>query len=118
VLFVLAVVAAILWLRSPLGWILVGVAAAVEIGQTFFWVWWSGKRKRAKVGVEALLGRQAVVVLPCRPEGQVRVDGERWRARCAEGADPGETVTVEAVEGLTLVVAPYGATRPFATNAS
>jgi membrane protein implicated in regulation of membrane protease activity len=103
-LFVLAVLAAILWLEAPLGWILVGVAAVVEIGQTFFWFWWSGKRRRAKVGAEALIGREAVVTLACRPEGQVRIDGELWRALCAEGAGPGERVVVRSLDGLTVIV--------------
>lgn len=105
-LFVLAVVAALLWIDAPWGWVLVGVAAVVEIGQMMFWFWWGGKRKRAKVGVEAFIGREAVVVLPCRPEGQVRLDGELWQARCEAGADPGQTVTVRAIDGLTLDVVP------------
>jgi membrane-bound serine protease (ClpP class) len=105
VLFVLAVVAAILWIDGPWAWVLVGVAAVVEIGESFLWVWWS-RRRRSTVGAEAMIGRQAVVVLPCRPEGQVRIDGELWQARCDQGADPGQNVTVEALEGLTLVVRP------------
>ena len=42
----------------------------------------------------------------CRPYGQVRLDGELWRALCADGADPDDHVVIEAVEGLTLVVVP------------
>jgi membrane protein implicated in regulation of membrane protease activity len=102
-LLVLAFVAALLWLPSPLDWILVGVAAIVEIGETAFWFRWS-RRRRAKVGVETLVGRQATVVLPCLPDGQVRLDGELWQARCEEGARTGEAVVVERVDGLTLRV--------------
>jgi membrane protein implicated in regulation of membrane protease activity len=40
----------------------------------------------------------------CAPDGQVRIDGEIWAARCAEGCGAGEAVTVTGVEGLTLVV--------------
>ena len=105
-LFVLAVVAALLWIDAPWGWVLVGVAAVIEIGQMMFWFWWGGKRKRAKVGVEAFIGRDAVVVLPCRPEGQVRLDGELWQARCEGGADAGTRVVVTGIEGLTLTVEP------------
>jgi membrane protein implicated in regulation of membrane protease activity len=32
--------------------------------------------------------------------------GELWEARCAEGADVGERVRIEALDGLTLVVTP------------
>ena len=42
----------------------------------------------------------------CRPEGQVRIAGEIWRARCAAGADVGDTVGVREVDGLMLVVEP------------
>lgn len=102
-LFVLAVIAKALWIESAWGWVLVGVAAVVEIGETFAWWAWS-RRRRARVGVETLPGSTAVVLTPCWPEGQVRIQGEIWAARCHDGADPGERVTVERVEGLTLFV--------------
>ncbi len=78
---------------------------AIEVGESIFWIWLS-KRRRPSVGVETLVGARATVVTPCRPVGQVRVKGELWGARCEEGADPGDEVTVERVDGLALVVAP------------
>ena len=80
---------------------------AIEVGESFFWIWLS-KRRRPSVGVETLVGARALVVMPCRPSGQVRVQGELWGARCDEGADPGDEVTVVGVEGLTLVVSRAG----------
>jgi membrane-bound ClpP family serine protease len=44
-------------------------------------------------------------VTECRPRGQVRVRGELWEAVADHGADPGDTVRIEAIEGLTLIVA-------------
>jgi membrane protein implicated in regulation of membrane protease activity len=76
---------------------------AIEVAEATFWVWLS-KRRRPAVGVETLVGATGTVVLPCRPIGQVRVGGELWGAECEEGADVGETVRVERVDGLTLVV--------------
>ena len=105
-LFVVVVLVAVLWVEGTLGWVLVGVAAVIEIGETFFWVWWSGKRRRATVGAEALVGQEAVVVTACRPEGQVRVQGEIWTAVCEDSADHGSRVRVEGVDGLTLRVRP------------
>ena len=102
-LFAVAVVAKILWIEGTWGWILVGLAAVVEIGESYAWYAWS-KRRRARVGVEVLVGATAVVLTPCRPEGQVRVHGEIWRAVCREGAEPEEKVVVERVDGLTLEV--------------
>jgi membrane-bound serine protease (ClpP class) len=52
-----------------------------------------------------MIGQLAEVVSPCHPTGQVRVLGELWEARCAEGADVGQSVRIERLDGLTLVVA-------------
>jgi membrane protein implicated in regulation of membrane protease activity len=41
---------------------------------------------------------------PCRPEGQVQLDGEIWQARCADGAEEGDSVRVVARDRLVLVV--------------
>ena len=54
----------------------------------------SVKHRRRAVGAETLIGREALVTTACRPNGQVRLDGELWEARCEAGADAGETVTV------------------------
>ena len=48
---------------------------------------------------------EAEVVARCHPLGRVRVQGELWQARCDEGADVGDTVRIERIEGLTLIVA-------------
>jgi membrane protein implicated in regulation of membrane protease activity len=66
---------------------------------------WS-QRRQAQVGAEALVGRRAVVAADCMPEGQVRVAGELWRARCRAGASVGDEVVVHEIDGLTLVVEP------------
>jgi membrane-bound serine protease (ClpP class) len=84
---------------------------AIEVGESFFWIWLS-KRRRPSVGVETLVGAPATVATPCRPLGQVRVQGELWQARCDEGADPGDEVIVERVDGLTLVVTRAGSRAP------
>jgi len=97
----------------PPAWRLPVVLAggAIEVGESLFWIWLS-KRRRPSVGVETLMGVRATVVTPCRPLGQVRVQGELWQARCDEGADPGDEVTVERVAGLTLVVSRVGSPAP------
>lgn len=109
-LLTLAIVAAILWLPSPVDWIVVGLAVVLEVGETMLWYRWS-RRRKAKVGVETFVGRRAIVVEPCLPDGQVKIDGERWRARCEQGARTGEDVVVREIDGLTLVVEPATAQR-------
>lgn len=104
-LLVLSLLLAVFVLEEPWSWIAVLVGGTLELGESWFWVRWSQRRQPA-VGVEVLVGRHAVVTTDCRPEGQVRVAGEIWHARCESGAGVGETVVVSAVDGLTLVVEP------------
>jgi membrane protein implicated in regulation of membrane protease activity len=52
------------------------------------------------------VGKTGVAVSNLWPEGQVKVGGEIWRARCAGRCDAGASVVVRSVEGLTLVVDP------------
>jgi membrane protein implicated in regulation of membrane protease activity len=60
-----------------------------------------------KVGVEAMVGQEAVVTeaLADPHGGTVRINGELWTARSLAGpVAAGERVTVEQVEGLKLWV--------------
>ncbi len=110
-LLVVAVLAAIFWLPTPWGIAAVVGATAVELAEIGLFVWYS-KRRRSTTGAEGLVGAVAVAVTACEPEGQVRVEGELWRAVCAEGARPGDRVVVERVaDGLTLIVSPLHSSR-------
>jgi membrane-bound serine protease (ClpP class) len=62
-----------------------------------------------RTGTEELIGSEAEARSPIDPEGQAWLQGTLWGAKLAAGAGPaqvGDRVTVEAVEGLTLVVRP------------
>ena len=86
--------------------LLVGcVLEVVEIAVLRRWAKRLDRRTKPTTGVEAMVGKAAEVVEPCRPKGTVQLGGELWEARCDAGADTGETVRVQSVEGLTLVVA-------------
>ena len=103
-LLLVAILAAIFLLPAPWGFVAVVGAALVELAELGAFIWYS-RRRRATTGAEALPGETGTVVVACRPLGQIRVGGELWRARCEEGADPGETVVVEALgPDLTLIV--------------
>lgn len=87
--------------------ILIIAGALLEVGEVVVLRRWSkriDRRTRPTTGASAMIGEQAEVVEPCRPEGMVELNGELWQARCEEGADPGETVAVKAIEKLTLIV--------------
>jgi membrane-bound serine protease (ClpP class) len=65
--------------------------------------------RRPVTGVEGMVGRLAVARGELKPDGQVNVDGEIWRAVAEGGAIPaGERVRVTAVDGLTLRVSRTG----------
>lgn len=64
-------------------------------------------------GGAELVGHRAEARTALDPEGQVWIEGALWRARLSEGTGPlrpGDMVTVDAIEGLTLIVRP--GTRP------
>jgi membrane-bound serine protease (ClpP class) len=102
-ILVLAVLLALFVLESPWNVVAIVGAGAIETLEVVVFVRWS-QRRRVQVGAETLVGETAEVVTPLRPDGQVRLHGELWRASCAEGALPGELVRVTAVDGLTLEV--------------
>ena len=100
-----AIALALLVLEPPWSWAALVAGAVLELGETGFWLWYT-KRRRAAVGVETLVGRSAVVTTPLAPLGQVRLDGELWQARSAVPVEPGASVAVRRVDGLTLEVEP------------
>jgi membrane-bound serine protease (ClpP class) len=87
------------------GWAIALLLAtgAFELSQTAFWLRYT-QRRAATVGAEALVDRVVEVSEECRPYGRVRVHGELWNARCAEGAARGERVRITGLDGLTLEV--------------
>ncbi len=107
------VIPAALFLRPPSARLAVLVAivvllAALAVAEEFAH---DKRRSRARGLVDGLAGfqgRQATVLTPLAPVGQVRVEGETWKARLESGtiAQPGETVVVVAAEGMLLVVRP------------
>jgi membrane protein implicated in regulation of membrane protease activity len=98
-------VAIVLAFFAPWPWNLVAVLTGLLVESVeLVWGLRLARRWRPQVGAEAMIGKEAEVVASCRPTGQVRIGGELWEAFCAEGADLGETVRVERIDGLTLVV--------------
>jgi membrane protein implicated in regulation of membrane protease activity len=98
-------VALLLLLPSPWNLVAFLVVLPLWVLELFGWNR-TMKNRRRVVGAETLIGREAVVTEPCRPLGQVRLNGEIWEARCAAGASPGDRVRVVARNDLTLVVEP------------
>ena len=100
-------VALLLILSSPWNVVAFLVILPLWVLELFGWNR-TTKRYRKSVGAQTLIGREAAVSLPCRPVGQVRLNGEIWEARCEAGAGIGDRVRVTGREGLTLIVEPVG----------
>jgi membrane protein implicated in regulation of membrane protease activity len=102
---VFLIVGIVLLLVLPSPWNVVGAVAALAAfgGEVVFWNR-AVRGSKETAGVDVVLGKKGTVVVACRPEGQVRVGGENWEARCDGGANPGDTVVVVSRDGLTLVV--------------
>jgi membrane protein implicated in regulation of membrane protease activity len=102
VLLVLAIILLFV-LPSPWNALAAVIGITLFIGELFFWQH-RVKHWRGAVGAETMMGKEATVVTPCTPLGQVRIGGEIWSARCAEGAGQGETVRVVGIDDITLQV--------------
>lgn len=94
----------------PGPWNVIGVCVAglVEVGELYLWRRFLD-RYRVRGGAEGMIGERAEVIEACDPTtGRVKVRGEIWAARSAEGGRfvPGERVRVVAVEGLEVQVGP------------
>lgn len=55
-------------------------------------------------GAEGMIGKTGTALTAIKPEGQVNIQGEIWRAGSAVPIKRGEPVVVERVEGLKVFV--------------
>ena len=101
--FLIAAFLFLLLLPSPWNLIIFAVCIPLFLGELAFWNR-TVRHRRVQSGAETLIGKTGTVVSTCRPDGQVRLGGEIWEARCEGGADQGETVAIVSRDDLTLVV--------------
>ena len=104
-LLLIALALAVFVLPSPWGLVAVAIGATLELAETTAFIWWS-KRRNVSVGIGSLVGKRGVAIDALWPEGQVRVGGEIWKARCRGGCDRGAAVVVRRIDGLVLEVDP------------
>ncbi len=64
------------------------------------------RRLKIRAGPEELLGKLGTVVYDLAPRGEVKIEGQIWRAEAVEGAvvKQGEQIEVVSREGLILRV--------------
>ncbi len=89
------------WIGIPLGKAIVSVAA--------YWLFLRRSFRRHNAsGPQALIGETGIALTPLRPEGQIKVRSEIWRARSADDSDirEGTPIRGAAVDGNTVRVRP------------
>jgi membrane-bound serine protease (ClpP class) len=87
-------------------WLVIIPTVAVTAG-IFLFALTAGVRalaRRPQLGAEALVGATGTACGPLTPEGQLKLNGEIWRAVADHPVPDGAPVRVVAVEGLTLRV--------------
>jgi membrane-bound ClpP family serine protease len=65
------------------------------------------RRMKVKAGPEQLVGKTGTAVSELSPRGEVKVEGQFWKAEAVEGpVKVGEVVVIVGREGLILRVKP------------
>jgi membrane-bound serine protease (ClpP class) len=102
--FVIGTLIAIYFLDGVWKWALIAAVALLELAEIGLWLKW--RKVTSSTGAEGMVGMSGVALSDCKPDGQVKVKGQIWKARCDQGVAAGEGVSVLAVDGLRLDVAP------------
>ncbi|MFP5351278.1 MAG: NfeD family protein [Actinomycetota bacterium] len=68
-------------------------------------IWLRWRKRRAITGADAMVGMPGTVLTDLAPEGQVKVQGQIWKAVADEELERGQSIEVTEVEGLRLRVA-------------
>jgi membrane-bound serine protease (ClpP class) len=102
--FIVCTLLAVTFLEGSAQISLIALGAIIELAEIAIWLKW--RKTRSSTGAEAMVGMAGVAISDCRPAGQVKVKGQIWKAHCEQGVAAGEAVSVVAVDGLRLDVAP------------
>lgn len=87
--------------------VLLGVTAVTTAGFTALGAAaWRARRMPQTTGAAALVGKRVRALDRLAPAGRVKLGDETWNATSETPAEPGETMVVIEVKGLTLSVRP------------
>lgn len=109
---VIGAILAFVFLDSPWRYLVIAALLLIDVAEIFIWLKW--RKRKSMTGVDNIVGARGEVVSDCTPEGQVKVRGQIWSARCAEGARAGDAILVTEVNGIRLTVARAPAPSPTA----
>jgi membrane-bound ClpP family serine protease len=87
------------------GPIIVAIVFAVAFVIFIIYAIVKGQKRKVSVGVQEMIGKEAVVQTALNPKGMVLAEGELWTAIAEDSTiEPGEEVIITKVEGLKLWV--------------
>jgi membrane-bound ClpP family serine protease len=87
------------------GPIIIAIVLAVAFVVFVIYAIVKGQKLKLSVGVEEMIGKEAVVQTALNPKGTVLAEGELWTAIAEDSTiEPGEEVIITKVEGLKLWV--------------
>ena len=95
---------AILFVDPPWRWLIIGALLLTDVVEIAIWLKW--RNKKSITGIDSMVGAEGRAMTPLDPDGQVKVRGQVWSAHASERVEVGDDVTVTAVDGLKLEVAP------------
>lgn len=104
---VIGAILALLFLEGPWRIIVPTLLLMTDVFSIIVWLRW---RKRPSVtGSEGLVGLRGIALTDCRPDGQVKVKGQLWKARATEPVYEGDEIVVVDSSSMTLEVLPAAA---------
>ncbi|HUK84945.1 MAG TPA: NfeD family protein [Candidatus Acidoferrum sp.] len=81
------------------------VVFGVIIGLYIRWIIGPVRRRSKLTGPEAMMGKIGIAITDLKPNGDVRVQGEIWRAKSISGdVEKGDQVIIKALNGLVVIV--------------
>ncbi len=106
-LLLMPLIALLLFLFLPWPYALALYIPIAGVSLLGYWKMLQAQRQPPAVGTPAMIGRRAEVISSKGEEIiEVRYRGEAWRAISSHTLQRGQRVVIEAVDGLTLRVAP------------
>ncbi len=91
-----------------ISWPVIAGAAAFSLGFSLvvLRLAWRAQRRKVETGIEQMIGAPGKVLQWSDGQGHVFVHGERWAAAGPDRLEPGSSIRVMRLDGLTLTVAP------------
>ena len=99
---IIGVIVAFIFFDWPWRGVILAAFLLFDVFEIYVWLRW--RKKRSITGAEAIVGQRGQALTHLNPQGQIRLNGQTWKAMAPGGAMAGDEVEVEATQDLTLHV--------------